>query len=191
MKRLAAALLVLLFAGWSPAWAQPAYKCVQGGTVRYSDRPCESAGSKAVGTVVPSTTARPDAQGGAPSHWRYLSAACRQQAESLQRLQEQLASGETAELYQRLATLQEHYDARCQEEEYRARERAAQLLRAETEQRHAEQEAQRREAEQCIEMRRILDARRAQLATMSAGERADLKRFEANFAARCQRAAQR
>lgn len=182
---------VVLATCWLPALAQPAYKCVQGGSVRYSDRPCETTEAKPLGTVAAPAPAQPDGQAGVASHSRFMSATCRQQSESLRRLQEHLVSGETAEALQRYAAQQEQYDLRCREEEYRARERAASLMRAEAEQRQNELEARRRELEQCAEMRRILDAKRSQLATMSAGERADLQRFDANFTARCQRASQR
>lgn len=187
---------VLTVAMVRPVQAQQAYKCVQGGTVRYSDRPCE-AEAKPVGTVAP-LRVRPGAALDTPAYWRFMSATCREQAESLRRLQSQLGTDETAAGHQRFATQQETYEANCMDEEYRSRERAAEAARAESEQRRAEDQARRAEEqrlaatlEQCNEMRRIRETKRAQLASMSAGERADLQRFEANFTARCQRIAPR
>jgi hypothetical protein len=50
-----------------------------------------------------------------------------------------------------------------------------------------QQMQQQQSSAQCGEMRRIISNKNERLATLSAGEVADLRRFEANFADRCAR----
>jgi len=91
--------------------------------------------------------------------------------------------------------LQELYDAyrqQCADEEARARGLAQEDRNRQREAREREERAARLELDrdklnrdQCLEMRRILQAKRQRLDSMTPGERADFERFEATWRSRC------
>lgn len=197
---LAAALqLLLALATASPltASAQTTYKCTRTGSVFYSDRPCDTevhglaaSGASAMPRLVPRES---------PTHWRFMTPACRQRAERIRDFREQVAGGpEGTGPYQRLAAEEELYGEECTDDESQALDRAEKLQsdhratrRAELLQQRAEEARIELTLAQCNEMRRIRDNRQSRLDTMTVGERADFERFESAFVSRCQRVAPR
>lgn len=141
-------------------------------------------------TLLPAAQAqvnlRPSAE---PSHWARMSPACRQQAQSLQSLQQSVdvRNLQVARQQQRvIAEEQQRYNVVCREEEMRARLVASQALRAEYERELVHKQRQEQQTAQCHEMRRLRDAKLARWDQLTPGERADHERFAANFAQRCQ-----
>jgi hypothetical protein len=186
----------------SPSDAQTAYKCTRDGSTYYSDRPCPSDG-KTVTAVQPTQPAQP-AQSGTPSRsrrsgadqevlLRYLGPNCRSKANNILWLQQQaVRDDDNGRLQQRLEQEAMDYQEYCAADEQQAREKMNRKSNEVRERERAQQEAERAAQQQltlslaqCTEMRRIRDQRRSQLATLTAGERGDFERFEANFASRC------
>jgi hypothetical protein len=189
--------LLALTAAWpAVASAQAAYKCTRDGSTFYSDRPCATDAKSLVATQpsngsLPPTPQRSRAD--PQAYKRYMSPTCRNLGDTVARLQ-QLAmnADEEAPARHRLEAEATRYNDNCYADERQARERVGLEARDSRDRQRAEQEAERAAQQQltlslaqCNEMRRIRDQRRAQLATLSPGERGDFERFEANFASRC------
>jgi hypothetical protein len=188
------ALLTLIAACPTVASAQAAYKCTRDGSTYYSDRPCATDAKSQV-TTQPSNGSLPAQRGraDAQAYRRYMSPACRAQADTVARLQ-QLAmnADEDSAARQRLEIEAARYNESCYADEQLAHEKMGQAARDSRDRQRAELEVERAAQQQltlslaqCNEMRRIRDQRRTQLPTLSPGERGDLERFEANFASRC------
>lgn len=172
------AALALALPAWTPAsLAQTAYKCTRAGTLYYSDRPCEGEGKPVFDPIRP---VRPES----PAHWKHLGADCRQQAERVQRLRQVAAEGGERS-HELLQQEQDHYNELCYEDDQRARQRLVDLARDERERLLAVQQQVDSVLQVCTEMRRLRDLRRPRLPSMTAGERTDFERFEANFNRRC------
>ena len=93
--------------------------------------------------------------------------------------------------YDTIRQLQQEYNRECSENESEARSRLWQERRDQKQQQieakalsKAEQERASIRAQQCGESKRILVTKRART-DLTDGEKADLKRFEENFLARC------
>jgi hypothetical protein len=194
------AVLALCFSGGVNA--QSTYKCGASGSIYYSDRPCPADTKAAVvaSTLPPPVPAQP-AVDLRTEYIAYLGPECRSLKGSINALQGARSTAVRSdwELRRRqMADLLERYRGQCLEQERRALSRVYELdqaqraqQRAEFAQRQAEQNRQAAEKDQCLEMRRIRQAKRQRVDTMSAGERADFERFETAFAARCEGVAMR
>jgi len=194
----AAGIAAVLATTASTAFAQALYRC-NGSTATYvSDRPCTGANDpnrtqlRAMGAVQqPSRYASPGyspSMAKAGEHPQYMSAECANLAEGLRTGPARGLRG-TA-----LSELSENYRKQCGEDEQQARQRMGQQQADERMQRKQQDQARnddRKRAvianEQCNEMLGALHARRQRAATMTAGEKADLDLFEANYKARCTR----
>jgi hypothetical protein len=122
----------------------------------------------------------------AGEHLQYMSTECANLAEGLRTGPARGLRGSA------LSELSENYRKQCGEDEQQARQHLWQLQADEKTQRKQVEQAQGNErkraiiaSEQCNEMLGALHARRKRSATMTAGERADLDLFEANYKARC------
>lgn len=176
----------------SAAFAQ-VYRCSSGGAIYISDKPCGLVPEGKFGSIGPVPDRQRDAQapytpsvGKAPEHQAYMSAPCAS-------LSDAVRTGPARGL--KAATMNEvrnEYQAKCQEEEHAAREQLSQQKSTERKERQSQQMAQQAERnavttsrEQCNELLRILTGKRRQFDRMSAGEKADVQRFEENYNSRC------
>lgn len=188
------ALVALVLA--LPAQAQ-GYRCSSGKGSVYSDRPCPADGSTRLGGYGPVEEAPPVRRSiaplpaaRAPEHLSYMSAECASLNDGLRTAGQRGLSPSTQ------AELRDDYNRRCSADESQARQRWSQeQMRSRQgqreEQRQTKAEAQREQVQQqqlmsqCGEMRRIIAAKNERLATLTPGEVGDLRRFEANYTARC------
>jgi len=189
--RLAAAAAL---AGAAPtATAQVTYLCTSNGRTWSSPGPCPDGATAQRIDITPrgeprlppmSADGRPADRPPAPL--QFQSARCAEIGEALR-------TGSARGLSRQ--ALQELYDAyrqQCAEEEARARGLAHDDRNRQREAREREERAARLELDrdklnrdQCAEMRRILQAKRQRLESMTPGERSDLERFEATWRSRC------
>jgi hypothetical protein len=191
-----AGLASLLATAVSPASAQAPYRCSSSNGTYYSDRPCTGASDpnrtqlRAMGPAQqPNRYASPGYSPNmakAGEHLQYMSVECANLAEGLR-------TGPARGLHgSALSELSENYRRQCGEDEQQARQRLWQQQSDERTQRKQQDQARSDDrkrsviaSEQCNEMLGALHARRKRSATMTAGERADLDLFEANYKARC------
>ena len=174
------------------AMAQATYRCTKGSSTYYSDRPCKqelgSIGPQQ-GYREPAYPARPayiPPVGKAPDYLKYMSASC---ASLHDAIRTGPARGLTSST---MSDMRHEYDNKCRDDERSAMRRAREDRRAQGEEQRnqemAQQAEQQRETtsrEQCAELLRILAGKRRQFDGMSAGEKADFQRFEANYNQRC------
>jgi len=176
----------------APSDAQrPMYRCSAEGRAYLSDRPCEggAGSSPAIGPSGDGRSAMESRYGPAPD----VSAVLNHLSPECASLREGVRTGPARGLGSRaMAELVASYWKRCAEEEQVARRRLAeeQQKRREVRDREVATEKVERDRakltrEQCDEMYRIAYGKRAKLATMTPGERADFDRFEATRQARC------
>lgn len=191
--------LVFVGAGMlaTAASAQSVYRCINSaGVARWQDRPCGSAPApelgvraappappayrqRSYGDMLPAATPASD-------HVKYLSPGCAE-------IQEAIRTGPSRGVrYDTLSQLQREYDRKCRDEDMEARRRARDDDEAQRESKQAQKMAQQQakaqaqeEADRCRELLRLLNGRRARQATMTEGEKADLKRFEDSYHQRC------
>ena len=191
-----AGLAGVLATAVSPALAQALYRCNSASGTYVSDRPCTGAGDprrtqlRAIGPVQqPNQYASPSYSphmAKAGEHLQYMSTECANLAEGLRTGPARGLRGST------LSELSENYRKQCGEDEQQARQRLRQQQADERTERKQQDQARSDDrkrsviaGEQCHEMLGALHARRQRSATMTAGERADLDLFEANYKARC------
>ena len=190
-------LAVGLWLATTVALAQP-YRCSSANGSYYSDRPCPIQGGTQLGNYGPLPEPRQPVQRyptpvapPAPEHLVHMSATCASLNDGLR-----TAASRGLSL-QAQSELRQDYNRRCLSDEQRARQHwsqqqsTAQLQRREQQQQA--NEASRRDAaqqqlarSQCGEMRRIITSKNERIATLTPGEVNDLRRFEGNYAARCQ-----
>jgi hypothetical protein len=177
---------LLLAAGAS---AQVRYTCRSaGGTAYLSDRPCSGSegmvyyGPSQSQQGYPTPTYR---TGEAPPFLKYMSPRCSGLNDALRTGPARGLKAET------LGEMRRDYQRDCQEDESEARSRLGRETQEERKQRVAERQAQAQAQErtklqeqQCGESKRILFLKK-QRSDLSEGERADLKRFEDAYRARC------
>lgn len=184
-------LTLALFAAEAAA-QRTLYRCTVDGQTSLSDRPCTGRPATGLAAIGPARDARAtESSSGtvskAVNYLDYLSPLCAELAEGLR-------NGPARGLGPRaLYELRSSYQERCSDDDQTARKRFADEQTKKREARNDEVTAEKRERdrliqsrEQCDEMYRIAHGRRKKLDTMSAGERADFERFEANRKARCQ-----
>jgi Domain of unknown function (DUF4124) len=189
--------LVLSTALMPSAHAQRMYRCTNAaGVQHWSDRPCtnDTLGVRTAPADTPNNSGnhRYRAPTYVPTptptseHLKYLSPACSQISEAMRTAPSRGVRG--AELGQ----LQMEYQRKCRDEDSSARQRVYEDERNQQEQklavkreRELQQEQTEQSREQCGELKRILYKRRESVASMNAGEKADLQRFEASYTERC------
>ena len=195
------ATLTLLAGLGAPALAAGPveYHCNGDGVSWISSKPCPGTSRgemRSLGTgqppppqPAPETPVAPvPSIGKAPDYLPYMSVECAQ-------LNDAIRTGPARGLkFGPMSELHADYQRRCLDDEAGARK---QLLEAERQQRdrrldrQAVVEAEKSRAaltgEQCFEMLRILHGKRQRTASMTDGEKSDLRRFEDNYQARCPR----
>ena len=172
--------------------AQVTYRCEVQGRQVLSDRPCAPgahtnlSGYGPTQREVPARPLQPGSVGRAPDHLQYLSAECAQLNDAMRTAN---ARGVGHQVQRDLRT---EYQSRCADDDSEARRQvwqdksaARQAKRDERDARANEKAQTQREREQCHEMLRILHGKRQRKDTLTAGEQADLQRFEENYNARC------
>ncbi|MES2611240.1 MAG: hypothetical protein V4679_13410 [Pseudomonadota bacterium] len=203
MKVVFAVMLVLLGGlGASSVGAQTRYHCRDGNGNDYSlSRPCPSGSTTRTVEVGPSQPSysytqpsRPTVVRTAPDvpdHYSYMSGRCRSLDENIRNAYSRKIAPDVVQ------GMRNEYRRDCSQEERDASDRFYQERRAgDRERREEEKSAQMaaqsardmdaRQAQQCAESQRILNAKRSRT-DLTEGERADLKRFEEAFLARCKR----
>jgi hypothetical protein len=192
MHKIAHALLiacVLVAAG--AVQAQNRYTCRSaGGSAYISDRPCAGTSNGGVVYYGPSETPpRYEAPipriGEAPPHVKYMNPRCSSLNDALRTAHARGLRSET------ISTMQKDYRQECGENESEAYAKLSQEKRETAQQRRAEQTAEKQERDraslreqQCGESKRILVTKRSRT-DLNEGERAELRRFEENYRARC------
>jgi len=203
MKKAACLLFVAAMVCVGFAHAQGRYSCRSANGVTYiSDRPCynssssnssSSSRSGGKGGVVyygpeaekPRYEAPIPRIGEAPPHVKYMSPRCSSLNDALRTAHARGLKSET------IATMHKGYRRECGEDESEAHAKMSQERGEKMQQRRAEQNAEKQEREraslreqQCGESKRILITKRART-DLTEGERAELRRFEENYRARC------
>ena len=129
--------------------------------------------------------------GDEPEHMQYMSGRCRSLYQAMR------TAGSRGLKYDAVEDLRREYKRECNEEEETAYSKlSSDRYTRKEEQREEEKSArlvdqasrdrEERFLQQCAESRRILHAKQART-DLSEGEKADLRRFEENFIARCKR----
>lgn len=187
------ALAMLLASICMGTQAQTRYTCRYNGGSYQSTQPCPGTsvgGSDLVyhGPVTPPPPRYeppPPRVAEAPSTLRYLSPRCASLSDAIR------TAPARGLQYDTIRQLQQEYNRECSENESEARSRLSQERRDQKQQQNearalskAEQERASIRAQQCGESKRILVTKRART-DLTDGEKADLKRFEENFLARC------
>ncbi len=165
------------------ASAQLRYSCKTAeGTTTFSDRPC--GGQLFFATPTAPTRPQPSI-GSAPGHLQYMSPRCASLNDALRTAYARGLKSET------ISTMRRDYQAECGENENEARTQMSRDSTMQRQEKYAEQKAQvlarndaKQREQQCEESKRILITKRNR-PNLSEGERAELKRFEDNYRARC------
>lgn len=184
----------VLAAAGGDAPAQTTYLCAANGRSWLSPQPCpDGATTRQRLVMAPRNEPRlPSLPGEGrpldrpPEHQQFQSPRCAELAEAIR-------TGAARGLERSTQReLQDAYRQQCAFEESRARgllveERTRQREGREREERAARLELDRAklDREQCAEMKRILQAKRQRVETMTPGERGDLERFETTWRSRC------
>lgn len=196
IRLLPATLVAFALLAAAPALAQ-GYRCSSAQGTYYSDRPCPIQGGTRLGSIGPAPeplqrqhqpyTALPSR---APDHLSYMSSECASLNDGLR------TAGSRGLSPALRSELQYDYQRRCAADESRARQRWSQEQRSDqvsqrekqaqaTAAARREQVQHQQSTAQCGEMRRIISAKNERLASLTEGERSDLRRFEGNYAERC------
>lgn len=182
------------------ALAQGSYRCNGAHGAYYSDKPCITQqgatklggfGPEAESSKQPVYRPPPPTVGRAPEYQSYMSPECASLNDGLRTAASRGLSPATQ------SDLRADYNRRCSANEAQARNRFLEAQRqSSSSQREQQSQAgadarrsqaeQQRTFEQCGEMRRIIASRKQRQDSLSPGELSDLKRFEANYAERCQ-----
>ena len=207
MKKTACLLFIGALMGATAAQAQARYTCrTANGGAYISDRPCSNStnyGSSASSTSRNANSGKdgivyygPEAEkpryeapipriGEAPAHVKYMSPRCSSLNDALRTAH---ARGLTSDT---ISTMRRDYQRECAENEGEAHARLSQERGEKVQQKRAEQAMDKQEKEraalreqQCGESKRILVTKRART-DLTEGEKAELKRFEENYRARC------
>jgi len=170
------------------ARAQP-YRCTGPDGTYYSDRACPSASA-----APPMKASRPAPPVARPTdHLSYMSAECASLNDGMRNGTRQRYTRSQAELRadfrQRCAPEEAEARRRWQYDQGRLRQGQAEQLALERDEADRKQADQQLTLEQCREMRRIIAGKNERRAQLTPGELADLRRFEGNFATRCQQRA--
>lgn len=205
MKVVFAVVLALLGTlGASSVGAQTRYFCRDGNGNNYTSfRPCpEGSTTRTIEAVPvqpqssysynqPSRTTVVRTAPDVPDHYSYMSGRCRTLDENIRNAYSRKIAPDVVQ------GLRNEYRRDCAEEERDASRRMYDDRRSGDRQRREEEQSAQlaadtarqqdaRQAQQCAESQRILNNKRART-DLTEGERADLKRFEEAFLARCKR----
>jgi hypothetical protein len=176
----------------SATQAQTMYRCGQGSSVRWSDKPCPVLADTKIGYYgaaqhqpTPAYTTLPQA-GRAAEHLAYLSQPCAELNDAIRTAPARGLKSTT------VGDLMREYQQKCSEDDQAARQRLQQDRNMQRDLRQAQVSTQQAEINQartardlCDQQLRNLAERRKRQSTMSEGEQADLRRFEASYAERC------
>lgn len=163
------------------------YTCTSNGRTYASSQPCPSSGPLYYGPVTstPSYEPRTAKLEQAPDTLKYLSPRCASLNDAIRTAP---ARGLKHDV---ISAMNREYRQQCSEDEGEARSKMSRERREDKQQRaeanKAEQQDRERtaiQAQQCGESKRILFAKRART-DLTAGEKADLQRFEDNYRSRC------
>lgn len=193
MSRALGLLVPLMLAlGASAASAQGVHRCTDANNrVFWSDKPCPGNGATRITSYGPAPTRdtsssyQPPLQK-APDHLKYLSQECAFLNDAMRTATARgvgnATQRELSEEYMRKCRDNDH-DARRRVNDEETQRRVQSREQVVAQQRQREQDAA--SVEQCREMGRIVAERRKKQDTMTAGERGDFERFQANFNDRC------
>lgn len=187
-----AALLLALGLAAGAAHAQT-YRCVIGGRVHLSDRPCATGNASPMGYYGPAQNPRYERRPAplpsaakAPDHLKYLGAECASISEAIRTGPSRGVRGDV------IGALHEEYREKCSAEDSDARRQLGDERRQQMQERVAQREAaqsQRQEAEarsaQCLGMRDVLTLKRKRAGELNATELAALRDLERSFNERC------
>lgn len=200
-RRLPVALAAgLLLALALPTAQAQSYRCSSTKGPYYSDRPCPIDGGTRLGSFgplpEPAEPRRPALSSTAPmvrapDHLKYMSAECASLNDGIR------TAPSRGLAYDTLSELRDTYNRRCSADEAQARRRLADEASGErrasaqkqaqaTVETRREESVTRETMAQCAEMRRIIATRNERISTLTPGEVNDLRRFETNYAQRCQ-----
>ena len=177
-----------LLAAAQASYGQARYSCrLPNGSAYVSDRPC-STGTVYYGPDLSSQqryeTPIPRSSD-APPHVRYMSPRCGSLHDAIRTARVRGLTSET------ISTMQKDYQRECAENESEAYTMLSQEKGEKAQQRRSEKQAEKEERDraslrdqQCGESKRILVTKRGR-SDLNEGERSELRRFEANYRARC------
>ena len=176
----------LLLAG--AASAQSTFQCrTPGGSLYFSDRPCTGQLVFGGRNETPAPAPRHASVGEAPKYLQHMTPRCASLHDALRTASARGLKSET------MNTMRRDYQAECGEDEREAQSQYSRDQGIERQQKNAERQSQlvarshaRVQEQQCEESKRILLAKRNR-PDLNEGERAELKRFEENYRARCTR----
>lgn len=171
-----------------------AHRCVSGGNVYYSDRPCAGPPATKMGAygntrsdmTAPSLRNVPSRLEKPQEHLKYLSPACADIAEAIRTAPARGVRGDV------INGLREEYREKCSVQDEEARRQHQQDLAARSGQQRAEREAlalQREQAQkqaaQCSGMRDVIALKRSREASLNETEIAALRALESSYNGRC------
>lgn len=176
--------LVMAAAVTCGSYAQTRYRCTANGVTYQSDKPCNPViyyGSTERATPSPHIPGI----GEAPAQLKYMSPRCSSLNDALRTAAVRGLRAET------VSEMRKNYHRECGEDESEAagllsEERKEKNLQRKVEKAASKQEQERAalRAQQCEESKRILWNKRART-DLNDGEKAELRRFEENYRARC------
>lgn len=171
--------------------AQARYACRIGKTVYESSQPCPSTSATRPAYYGPTEQAPryesppPRATGEAPAHSKYMSPRCASLHDSIRTAPVRGLASDT------VTSMRKEYSRECAENEREAQAMLSQEAGEKNRQKREEKVAEKRageqasvRAQQCGESKRILVTKKART-DLTDGEKADLRRFEDNYLARC------
>lgn len=163
------------------------YTCTSNGRTYASSHPCPSSGMVYYGpaTTSPSSESRIAKIDQAPDTLKYLSPRCAS-------LNDAIRTAPARGLkYETISEMRKEYEQQCSDNEKDAHDQMSRERRENKKQMteaskadQADRERANIQAQQCGESKRILFAKRART-DLTAGEKADLQRFEENYRSRC------
>jgi len=175
------------------------YRCINGSTSFYSDRPCATQSPKVDKLVSVGPLQSPQrtpseyrssnyypSMEGAPKHQKYLSGACASMADAIRTAPTRGVN------YSVIRDLNREYDEKCREEDRLARsqsyddeQQARQARQASLDGAKIARQENVRTQEQCNAMREVISTKRQTLSSMTPGEKSNFQTLEASFNERC------
>lgn len=203
MTRRSSILVGLTLAALASASSAQMYRCVNGGSSYYSDRPCMTSAPKvdkfgSLGPVTETSSSsssyrdsssryyREPSQERAPEYQKHLSGTCASMLDAIR------TAPSRGLKYDVIRDLRNEYEQKCYEEDRMARRKQYEESGEDSRQKagsyvaadKAKQELARLQT-QCNAMRDLLASKRRQLDTMKPGDRANFDTLEKSFNDRC------
>ncbi len=167
------------------AHAQTRYQCNTNGVAYLSDRPCSQSRAVYYGPTERPVSPHIPGIGEAPAQAKYMSPRCSSLNDALRTAAVRGLRSET------VAEMRKNYRLECGEDESEAAGKLSEERKEKGLQRKAERSASKQEQDraalqeqQCAESKRILVTKRSRT-DLTEGEKAELRRFEANYRGRC------